>query len=396
MGSRAEIASSLGGYRMSGEGKFIKLADGLEPQSTEKETRRTQSSLLENWTRDDDLARNKTFVLGSQGMVSGDHDKGLFSTVLAAYNNHWVLKTRPEDWWTAISQIIATRIDKHAKKGVGHLSFLSKSWISVQNWTSRLFAKESAVRKFFVSHEGKKQLTVNVGPTIYGVDYDWFFQAMISQITENINTPEYTSLMKADFSQSTSVDRIVNNIMLMYSFKEYFEYRMRMMCGIPGVVMLGSEDDWLRLLEKLVKVEELLKPLEKILQLKDWFKSSQAVLKNLLETYRGNPDKDWWSRIMDIHRTFGSGGGTNFTGWFVADFLGVRYPELEDIPSGINVVPLTITDGETEEESALVAGVTGYTITEEEITDPDSKVTFPSVQSVLGWGLLLEPDSRFK
>ena len=142
--------------------------------------------------------------------------------------------------------------------------------------------------------------------TSCGVDYNWFFQAMISQITENINKPEYTSLMKADFSQSTSVDRIVNNIMLMYSFKEYFEYRMMLMCGIPGVVMLGSEDDWLSLLEKLVKVEELLKPLEDVLQLKDWFKSSQAVLKNLLETYRGNPDKDWWSRIMDIHQTFGS------------------------------------------------------------------------------------------
>ena len=36
---------------MSGEGKFIKLADGLEPQSTEKETRRTQSSLLESVKR---------------------------------------------------------------------------------------------------------------------------------------------------------------------------------------------------------------------------------------------------------------------------------------------------------------------------------------------------------
>ena len=142
--------------------------------------------------------------------------------------------------------------------------------------------------------------------TSCGVDYNWFFQAMISQITHNINKPEYTSLMKADFSQSTSVDRIVNNIMLMYSFKEYFEYRMMLMCGIPGVVMLGSEDDWLSLLEKLVKVEELLKPLEDVLQLGDWFKSSQAVLQNLLETYRGNPDKDWWSRIV-VEEPFGSG-----------------------------------------------------------------------------------------
>ena len=59
----------------------------------------------------------------------------------------------------------------------------------------------------------------------------------------------------------------------------------------------------------MAKVEALLKPLEKELHLKDWFRSSQAVLKNLQETYRGNPDKDWWSRIMDIHQTFGSGGG---------------------------------------------------------------------------------------
>ena len=265
---------------MSVEGKYIKLADGLEPQSTKKETTYAQSSLLESWTSRNDLAKNKKFALGSQEVVSGGDDMGLFSAVMAAYNNHWVLKTRPEDWWTAISQIVATRIDKHAQ--------------------------DPAVRKFFVSHEGKKQLTVFIGPTVQGINNEGFFQAMISQITENINKPEYTSLMKADFSQSTSVDRIVNNIMLMYSFKEFFEYRMMLGCGIPGVVMLGSEDDWLRLLEKLVKVKKLLKPLEDVLQLKDWFKSSQTVLKNLLETYRGNPDKDWWSRIV-VEEPFGSG-----------------------------------------------------------------------------------------
>ena len=266
---------------MNVEGKYIKLAEGLQPLSTTRGKTCSQSSLLKSWTRGDNLAKNKKFVLGSQATVSAAEDKGLFSTVMAAYNNHWVLKTRPEDWWTAISQIIATRIDKHAN--------------------------QPAVRAFFVSHEGKKQLTVEVGPTIHGVDYDWFFQAMTSQITENINKPEYTNLMKADFSQSTAVDRIVNNIMLMYSFKEYFEYKMMLGCGIPGLVMLGSEEDWSNLLGKLAEVEELLTPLEGVLQLGDWFKSCQAVLKNLLETYRGHPDKNWWSRIMDT-RPFGSGG----------------------------------------------------------------------------------------
>ena len=262
---------------------YVSLADHLEPGTTEDQIAGSQAQLLETWAQYDVKARGKKFKLGSEATVFAEADKGFFSTVLAAYNNHWVLRTRPEDWWTSVSQIIAQRIDKHAN--------------------------QPAVRNFFVSHEGKKQLTVKIGPFIEGINNELFFQEMISQITDNINKPEYTSLMQSDFSQSTSVDRIVNNIMLMYSFQEYFEYRAMLFCGIPGVVMEGSEDDWQNLVQKLAKVEQLLQPLDEVLQLGDWFRTSKAVLTNLLETRRGNPDKDWWSRIMDIEEEFGSGGG---------------------------------------------------------------------------------------
>ena len=87
---------------------------------------------------------------------------------------------------------------------------------------------------------------------------------------------------------------------------------------------------------------------------------------------------------------------TRLSGWFVKDFLGVQTGRLGDIPSGINVVPLTLTDGCTEEQSALVAEVIGYTFTQEELTDHDTNITYPSVQSVLGWGLLMDPNSRFQ
>ena len=71
--------------------------------------------------------------------------------------------------------------------------------------------------------------------------------------------------------------------------------------------MMGTEDDWKRLIEKLEKVEDLLKPIDQVLQMTEWFTSSKAVLKNLLETYRGNPDKEWWSRIMIICHSGGGG-----------------------------------------------------------------------------------------
>ena len=266
---------------MSLPGVYIKLAENLQPQSAVRKSERKQSELFEAWTRTNQLAGDKRFKLGSEERVSSGDDKGLFSAVQAAYNNHWVLRTRPEDWWTSISQTIATRIDKHANNPL--------------------------VRQFFVSHEGKKQLTVGIGPSVQGINNEKFFQEMISQVTRNINKPEYTTTMASDFSQSSPVDRIVSSIMLMFSFKEYFEYRAMFCCGIPGVTMLGTEDDWKRLIDKLEQVEDLLRPIDQVLQMADWFATSKAVLKNLLETYQGNPDKDWWSRIMDI-RPFGSGG----------------------------------------------------------------------------------------
>ena len=63
-----------------------------------------------------------------------------------------------------------------------------------------------------------------------------------------------------------------------------------MLCGLPGVSMLGTEEDWSRLVEKLEKVEEYLQPIEDELELGGWFNSSRVVLNNLLETYQGRTD----------------------------------------------------------------------------------------------------------
>ena len=240
---------------------------------------------MERWTRDLELSWGKEFKLGSTDKVYADEDKGFLSTVIAAYNNHWVLRTRPEDWWATISQIVAIRIDRHAK--------------------------DPAVRQFFVSHEGKKQLTVEIGASIEGINNEEFFQQMTSQINENINKPNYTKIMQSDFSQTKPVDRIVNSIMLMNAFEEYFEYRTLLACGIPGVIMDGSEEDWQNLIVKLDNLEKLLEPLNKVLDLGKWFGTSKSVLKNLLDTYRKNPDISWWAGIFDKKRAYGSGGGEN-------------------------------------------------------------------------------------
>ena len=316
-----------------------------------------------NEGKSDDKSSEKKFILGSNEKVYYGPDKGFFASVFCCYNNHWILKTCPEDWWISISQIVARAIDKNANN--------------------------EKVRKFFVSHEGQTTLSVIVDGSIYDVDYDWFFKEMKDQISKNINNPEYTDIMDCNFSGSTSVQKIANDIMLMYGFKEYFEYEMITKCGIPGVVMQGSENDWKMLLEKHEKLEKFLEPIDDVLKLSGWFESSKKVLGKLLKTYQGNPDTKWWSRIIYRNTNHGSGmEGQDYGGWMINDFLGIDgliSESLWQIPSGINVVPLTI-DG-VKQKYDLAAGVTGYNITEDGVTDPKSKRSYPVVQSVHGWGL---------
>ena len=49
--------------------------------------------------------KKKTLVLGSSENVKFCGQKGFFSTVVAAYNNHYILKTCPEDWWMSIRKV---------------------------------------------------------------------------------------------------------------------------------------------------------------------------------------------------------------------------------------------------------------------------------------------------
>merc|ERR1712008_590309 len=108
---------------------------------------------------------SKTPVLGSMDLITdAGHDAGLLSTVYEAYSNHYNLRTGPEDWWYTIIQTVALAVDRNSKS--------------------------EEVRKFFVQHEGKKTLSVQVGTgplKVEDIDYSWLFDQFSQKIEENIN-----------------------------------------------------------------------------------------------------------------------------------------------------------------------------------------------------------------
>ncbi|XP_068747060.1 uncharacterized protein [Montipora capricornis] len=307
-------------------------------------------------------------VLGSEGEIySLPADCGMFAAVSIAYSYHYNLRTSPDDWWFCVIKRVAYAIDANAKK--------------------------ESVRKMFVDHKGKKDITVFVEERdILKVDYEYFFDEITKGIRENVKVPEFVDGTTADFSTTTPVLKIVSQITLMYSVKEYFNYGKRMGCGIPAVEMLGTEEDWAKLTSKLKVLRSLLEPIEKDLGLDEaWWNVVQEVFHNLLKTYQGKPDRKWWSHIVDYQTAYSSGFlvGRNIKGWITEFLLGnvsqAYIKDEGDFTSGLVSVPIDLTDvlSDRKDTAALVGGMLGFT------------VHGKSVQPFQGWTLVLGEDSPF-
>ena len=147
--------------------------------------------------------------------------------------------------------------------------------------------EKAEIREFFVAHEGKKSIDIRVGPegSLSNVDYSWLFDQFANGIKLSIKTPGYADLMQADFSTSGPEQIISTQIRLMSSLQKYFEYSFGTCCGIPGVEMLGTEQDWIRLLEKTKQLRSLLKPVVGVFGLENWFRSTEKMVARLVATY---------------------------------------------------------------------------------------------------------------
>ena len=305
-------------------------------------------------------------ALGSTENIYSFGNDGLFSSVFTAYNNHWKLRTSPDDWWFCVIKRVACAIDKNAKK--------------------------ESIRKMFVDHEGKKTIEVELpNQSIHTVDYAWFFDEMAKRIQENVKVPEFVDGMTADFSTTTAVQKIVSQITLMYSVQEYFSYKGITMCGIPAVEMLGTEDDWSRLKSKLKVLRTLLEPIENDLGLASkWWDLVEKVFRELLATYHGKPDKKWWSHIVSYEAAFRSGQRSKFRGWITEFLEGKHAVPVGEMTTGLVTVPLMLEDAISgvKDTATLVAGMLGVTLH----TDDTPGV---SVQPFQGWSLLLPKGSPF-
>ena len=63
-----------------------------------------------------------------------DNDWGFFSAVLACYNNHWTLRTSPDDWWNVIVRNVAQAMTMAKRTKSETFSLIIKAKKKLLSW----------------------------------------------------------------------------------------------------------------------------------------------------------------------------------------------------------------------------------------------------------------------
>ena len=344
-----------------------------------------------------------SYAIGSSlpnELIYHQQDLGLFQGIQEAWKNHWNLRTRPEDWWFPVAMRIAKAIDEAAQI------------------EGRRNGRDTPVRDLFVSHEGKKMITVDVDVyQIEQVQPDHFFDSMAEQIGSRIKIPEFARVMQNDFSSSLSTHQVASQINLMASMQQFFEYEMGLCgCGIKGLEMLGEQEDWDKLVAKLRQVRAMLKSLSSSLCLwDDWWDHVEMVYKNLSKTFAMTSNEEhmvvardkldgFWADVLiegKGWKYYGPSGmnkkeADEYNGWIIKFLTGRDSIFKEDMGdketlkefSGINSVPMKVTykylEPPKSEEVKLLAGIMGFQV------HKDTFNQVPSVEPNHMWAIVKE------
>ena len=194
-----------------------------------------------------------------------------FQCMVKAYAEHKSVTLSPDMMWLLISQGFARYVNAHSEE----------------------------LRSQLVYHEGKQDLAVETKDDLLSSEADWGkLMNNFSKEIERHTKGEVAQVLAADFSTTTSVERIASQITLMESMKSYFDYlAVRLGCGIPSVTLQGTPDDWRAVLSKTQKLGQY--------GLSEWTQSLEPILNEFIKTAEGKPNQRFWQEMVKKQRVDG-------------------------------------------------------------------------------------------
>ena len=232
----------------------------------------------------------------------------------------------------------------------------------MQGFSYHVAANSEELRRKFVDFDGKKDLTVErLDLTIGNIKTeDWrnIFESFVKQAKQYVGN-NLVETLKTDFTTTTVDSAAVGNLSIMSALKHYFEYHLVVFgCGIPSVTVEGTLDDWEKIYERLDYLSKF--------DLKWWTNEIKPIIAEIIETKKGNINKDFWRRMVRIYE-LAEGKGTermsfydrlHFDGWFAKFYPYDKYGETTSLdsislgsrfycdylPSEILDIPFTLTE----------------------------------------------------
>jgi len=185
----------------------------------------------------------------------------------SAYENHLPIRLTPDIIWLLI----------------------------VQGFSHHVNYNSEELREKFVNFEGKKKLEIII-PKYHSYkqmkseDYAELFENLTEKIKENVGE-ELINTIDFNFSTSNEITKVVGYASIMSSLKKFFEFRgFCHMCNYPYIILEGKLEDWESILKKT-------KDLSKY-DLEKWTSMLEIPLKEIIETKKGNINKQFWKSIL--------------------------------------------------------------------------------------------------
>lgn len=243
---------------------------------------------------------------------SKKYNDPLISMLVQAFHNHSPIAITPDLIYGYIAKGFANHINEHSED----------------------------IRTLFVSHDGKEGLVYRNDSFILGsADNDWglFFTDMTRQLKEKTNS----MIIQKDleFSTSTPLTITHRHVLSMEAMEKYFEYEMLTFCGIAAVTLLGTSDDWWKLV-KVVKqqfeeINQWCKEQNRLdLSLEWWESELIPVLEKMATAFTEDLCKEkcdelqnWFCRILKYHHYYQSGQTPKVSGWINALFPYLKHKE---------------------------------------------------------------------
>ena len=274
--------------------------------------------------------------------AKGNHP--LVTAVHLAFSQHRPLLLTPDSVWLTVAQGFARHVNIHAE----------------------------ALRDRFVPHQGRQTVSVSTAADLseaaaWGPIIDGWIAGMRPALG-----PGRERLLVCDFSTTTPTARTASQIVMMDAFKQYFDYVLLCVCGIPQITLLGTPADWRDIRARVAVLEEY--------ELAWWTERLLPICDALVETAEGRPPLAFWRAIYKPEEVY---GGEVITGW-LADLFPYLEAEtsntpwrnpilakpqaertVEDglwpstLPNGLSQAPFTLDNGKTKTAMQLVAGFVG-------------------------------------